>query len=190
MKIDRHGELLQEELDSARILAPQRTGVFFAARDNLAMVRAYLDDSRTFLASGDPVNAFAASYYGEGWLHCGAACGLFSLASPQCLFSARYTPLPEDAGEKLREKTVRYDRLLATARRSIRPAAERGTALFITADRTDVVAAFYAMRGEMFLARDRFEAALACFSYGHGWIDAGVRAGLLAVTGSREIFPI
>jgi len=182
--------VLGDELASARIAAPDRTGIFLTAQDNLAMVRAYLNDGGTFLASGDPVNALAAAFYAEGWLHCGAACGLFILAAPHCLFAAPLPDLPPAVSEKLREKATRYRRLLATARGAVQPAPEQGTALHGTADRVAVVAETYATRGELHLAQGQDAAALACFSYGHGWIDAGVRAGLFAVTGSREIFTI
>jgi hypothetical protein len=37
---------------------------------------------------------------------------------------------------------------------------------------------------------ERFEDALACFSYGHGWLDAAIRAGLIRITGNREIFAV
>lgn len=190
MTSDRLWDLLQEELDSTRIVAPEGTGLHATARDNLAMVNAYLNDSRAFFSSGDLVNALAASYYGEGWLHCGAACGLFSVAAPRCLFTKLPGPLPQDFYEKLREKAARYARLLATARGAIRPGPEAGTCLHGTAERVAVVAAVYLSKGDRFLAREEYGAALACFSYGHGWIDAGVRSGLFAVTGSREIFTI
>lgn len=184
------GELLREELDSAGIAASEGTGLHAAARDNLEMVRAYLDDGGSFLSSGDPVNAIAAYFYGEGWLHCGAACGLVSVAVLRCLFSHPAGALPPQAEEKLREKTGRYERLLGTARAAIRPAPEKGTALHITAERVAVVASFYAVQGSRFLARQEYACALACFSYGHGWIDAGVRAGLFSVISSRDLFTI
>ncbi len=190
MNLENSLGVLESELASARIVALHRTGIFLAAQDNLAMVRAYLDDGRTFLAAGDPVNALAAAFYAEGWLHCGAACGVFILATPHCLFAPPLPALPPEVSEKLREKATRYRRLLATARGAVRPAPEQGTALHGTADRVAVVAETYTVRGEMHIARGEEAAALACFSYGHGWIDAGVRAGLFAVTGSREIFTI
>jgi len=190
MNVKRLGELLREELDGTGIAAPERTGIFMAASDNLTMSRAYLADGNAFFSSGDFVNALAAYCYGEGWLHCGASCGLVCIAAPRCLPGQPVDPLPPDSFARLSEKTHRYDRLLATARDSVRPAPETGTALYIAAERVGVVTALYARQGRRYLAREEPENALACFSYGHGWLDAGVRAGLYTVTANRDIFTI
>ena len=40
------------------------------------------------------------------------------------------------------------------------------------------------------MAAGQKEDALACFSYGHGWLDAGVQAGLFAVIANRDIFTV
>jgi hypothetical protein len=34
------------------------------------------------------------------------------------------------------------------------------------------------------------EDALARYSYAHGWLDAGVTAGLFCITGHRELFTV
>ena len=190
MNVRTMGELFREELGQAEITVPGRTGLHVVACDNLTMSRAYLTDGDAFFSSGDPVNALAAYCYGEGWLHCGSACGFVAVTSPRCMFRNPIEPLAEDTREKLIEKTGRYDRLIATARAAVRVAPESGTAPFSIAEWVELVSAAYAGQGTAFLARREFENALACFSYGHGWLDAGVRAGLYIVTSDRDLFTI
>jgi hypothetical protein len=190
MNTARLGQDLYKERKSAAVLAPERTGLYDAATDNLGMVTAYLSDGDRFLSSGDSVNALAAYCYAFGWLHCGAACGLISLIHTACPFTGPIGPLPVHVQGQLGEKTHRYFRLLTTASGSVRPAAEAGTAFSRTADRVSMVTAVYKGQGERFLAEGVFTDALACFSYGHGWLDAGVRAGLFSILSDRHLFTV
>jgi len=184
------GDLLREEVTSTAIPAPERSGLHASAQDNLTMVHAYLTDGDTFLKSDDPVNALAAYCYGEGWLHCGAACGFLRIGIPQCLCNHTSGRLPHTASGKLEEKTMRYERLLAAARAAVRPAPEAGSALHLIAERVAIVAGVYARLGRRSRDQGNFESALAFFSYGHGWLDAGVRGGLFIVLSDRDLFTI
>lgn len=47
------------------------------AKEIIAMVKAYLSDSKYFKAQGNYVNAFAAINYAHGWLDCGSRLGIF-----------------------------------------------------------------------------------------------------------------
>jgi hypothetical protein len=190
MNVAGFGEVLRKERNAVSPGPPERTGLYDAANDNLGMVTAYLMDAGTFLESGDPVNALAAYCYGSGWLHCGAACGLFTLQHAICPWGDPVEPLPAHERQKLDEKAHRYSRLLATASAAVQPAADEGTAFHRMADRVCTVIALYAGQGDRFLAQGNAENALACFSYGHGWLDAGVRAGLFSVTSHRDLFTL
>jgi hypothetical protein len=44
--------------------------------------------------------------------------------------------------------------------------------------------------GRHFRAADDPVNALAAFSYGHGWLDAGVRMGLFAVPEGTDLFTV
>jgi hypothetical protein len=44
------------------------------------------------------------------------------------------------------------------------------------------------MNGEACHARRDSASALAAYSYAYGWLDCGVRAGLLRITGDRHLF--
>jgi hypothetical protein len=193
MLITACGELLSRELDAVTDAPPEDTPLGALAGTIRGMARAYADDGATFSARGDLVNAHAAYYYGFGWLHFGFAYGLFTFPgerTPACPFIGPVETLPPAFNEKLTEKTHRYLRLLDTACASVACAPEPDTTPGIFAGRMLLVGTCYAREGKRLFRAGKKEDALACFSYGHGWLDGGVRAGLLAVTGNREIFTI
>ncbi len=187
------GDLLSGELDATMITPPDDTPLGALAVTVKGMARAYADDGATFFADGDLVNALAAFSYGSGWLHFGLAYGLISRPGKKpaaCPFAGRAEILPPSLAPKLDEKTRRYARLLDTACASVVSAPEPETAGGMFARRVILIGAFYARGGHDILIAGAEEEALARFSYGHGWLDAGVRAGLLVLTGNREIFTI
>jgi hypothetical protein len=155
----------------------------------MEMVRAYESDGIIFLESGDLVNAFAGFYYGFGWLHYGLASGLLAITDvPSCPFKDPAEILPPPFRSKLEEKSHRYRRLLDTALSSVVCAPDPATINHNYAMRILFIAGVYARQGELLLKSGEHEEALACFSYGHGWLDAGVTTGLYRITSNREIF--
>ena len=64
---------------TAVIPAPEESPCTGSAEAVLEMARAYESDGRTFLTSGDPVNALASAWYGSGWLHFGITYGLLEM---------------------------------------------------------------------------------------------------------------
>ena len=58
------------------------------------------------------------------------------------------------------------------------------------AERIHSVAHVYAKRGDYHLKSGLPEDALASFSYGHGWLDAGVTAGFLRIVAERDLFTV
>jgi len=86
------------------------------------------------------------------------------------------------------EKTDRYERMLADAldEAEIRPPA--GTPLGTAAAECREMAESYLDDGRHFRRTDDPVNALAAFSYGYGWLDAGVRMGLFAVPEGTELF--
>jgi hypothetical protein len=187
------GDLLSRDLDAVTVTPPEDTPLGALAGTVRDMARAYADDGATFSAGGDLVNALAAYYYGSGWLHFGLAYGLLSIPGKKpwvCPFAGPTETLPPALVAQLDEKTRRYARLLDTACASVVLAPEPETAGGIFARRVIAIGTCYARGGHHSIAAGAEEEALARFSYGHGWLDAGVRAGLLALTGNREIFTI
>ncbi|MFB6256626.1 MAG: DUF357 domain-containing protein [Haloplanus sp.] len=88
----------------------------------------------------------------------------------------------------LAEKTDRYERLLAEALDAADAAAPPETPLGTAAAECREMARSYLEDGRRFRDDDDPVNALAAFSYGHGWLDAGVRFGLFSVPDECELF--
>ena len=81
----------------------------------------------------------------------------------------------------LAEKTDRYEALLAEALEQAEVAPAAGTPLAEAAEEYAEMARSYLADGRHFRAEGDPVNALASFAYGHGWLDAGARAGLFSV---------
>lgn len=88
------------------------------------------------------------------------------------------------------EKTDRYEQLLAEAIEEATVAAPPETPLETAAQDCLEMAESYLEDGRHFRAEDDVVNALAAFSYGHAWLDAGARFGLLAVPREGELFTV
>lgn len=183
--------LLGTVLESASVAAPEKTCLARSAGSVLVMARAYESDGRAFFASGDLVNTLASAWYGFGWFHFAISYGLLVCTAPAgCPFVSPCEPLPPSFHDRLLEKTERYFRLLDTARSAVRPSPEAGTAAGSFADRVLLIVSSYGRAGDACMRSGALEDALACYSYGHGWLDAGVTAGLFSITGHRDLFTV
>ena len=192
MRIAECQVLLRAALGATRVAPLPGTVLAETGSAGLGMARAYLCDGTTFAEKDDPVNALASFYYAFGWLHCGAVHGTLVTEMPQppCPFLGPLERLLPHHREKLAEKAGRYERLLNTARASVACAPDPATPSCRFATRILGVAEVSAGQGRWFLQARRLEDALATFSYGHGWIDAGAREGLFVITAERDIFTI
>jgi len=191
MKIADCQILFTTTLSLTRIVAPERTPLNKIAASVLEMAHAYESDGITFFASRDPVNALAGFYYGLGWLHFGLSSGLLATMHPQgCPFSGPLEKLPPQFMAKLEGKTDRYACLLDTARSSVGCASDPASTSHDFAGRILAVAAVYARRGHYCRKSGEPEDALASFSYGHGWLDAGVTAGFFYIVAERDLFTV
>ncbi|SMO52561.1 DUF357 domain-containing protein [Halorubrum cibi] len=88
----------------------------------------------------------------------------------------------------LAEKTDRYERMLADALDAAEPRPPAETPLGVAAAEIVEMAKSYLEDGRHFRADDDPVNALASYSYGYGWLDAGVRMGLFAVPEDTELF--
>ncbi|MFC4356633.1 DUF357 domain-containing protein [Halobium salinum] len=86
----------------------------------------------------------------------------------------------------LEEKTDRYGEMLADALAAAEPTAPPGTPLGEAAAECYEMADSYLADGRHFREAGDPVNALASFSYGYGWLDAGVRLGLFAVPDGEE----
>ena len=88
------------------------------------------------------------------------------------------------------EKTDRYEDLLAEALDAATVAAPEGSPLAEAATEHLEMAESYLADGRHFRDQDDLPNALASFSYGHGWLDAGARSGLLDVPEEGHLFTV
>jgi len=192
MTLLQYQALLADTLAGTRCSAPEDSPCANTGQAVLRMAAAYESDGRTFIAAGDPVNALASFLYGLGWLHCGSASGLLVAAGNRfgCPFTGPFEPVPGSQHGKLDEKTARYARLLDTAIASVTPAPDPDTPAHTFAVQVRFIASLYLVRGNRLASAGCREEALACFSYGHGWLDAGVAMGLFSILAHREIFTV
>lgn len=90
----------------------------------------------------------------------------------------------------LAEKTDRYERLLSEALDEAEPVPPDGTPLAMAAAEYREMAESYLTDGRHFRADDDLVNALAAFSYGHAWLDAGARIGLFDVPTEGHLFTV
>jgi hypothetical protein len=90
----------------------------------------------------------------------------------------------------LEEKTNRYEDLLAAALEAADIAAQEGTPLYEAGEECEEMARSYLEDGRHFRKEGDLVNALASFSYGHGWMDAGARIGVFEVPTEDHLFTV
>jgi len=90
----------------------------------------------------------------------------------------------------LSEKTARYEGLLAEALEAATVAPPSGTPMAEAAAECEEMARSYLADGRHFEDEDDLVNALAAFSYGHAWLDAGARIGLFDVPQDGHLFTV
>jgi len=93
-------------------------------------------------------------------------------------------------GADLEEKTDRYETLLSAALDAAEIAPQEGTPLHEAALECREMAESYLEDGRHFREQDDPVNALASFSYGHGWMDAGARIGIFEVPSEGHLFTV
>lgn len=90
----------------------------------------------------------------------------------------------------LDSKVDQYEELLAEALEAAEPIPDPDTPLGAVAEEIQEMAASYLSDGRHFMSEDDPVNALAAFSYGHGWLDAGARLGVFSVPLEGHLFTI
>lgn len=90
----------------------------------------------------------------------------------------------------LAEKTARYEQLLDQGLEAAEPNPAPDTPLGQAAAACLEMARSYLEDGRHFVAEDDRVNALAAFSYGHGWLDAGARIGLFEIPDDDHPFAV
>ncbi|MFA1611087.1 DUF357 domain-containing protein [Halobellus rubicundus] len=88
----------------------------------------------------------------------------------------------------LDEKTDRYEEMFADALAAAEVAVPESTPLGEAAGEVREMALSYLEDGRHFRENDDPVNALAAFSYGYGWLDAGVRLGLFEIPDDSHLF--
>lgn len=89
----------------------------------------------------------------------------------------------------LEEKTARYEELLRRALKSFEIAVPENSHLVKVAEDYSNMARSYYKDGKHFIEQQDIVNALVCFSYGHAWLDAGVKLGIFEVS-DENLFTI
>ncbi len=89
----------------------------------------------------------------------------------------------------LEEKVKRYESLLGKALSAFEVAPQENSHLRKVADDFSNMANSYYEDGKYFLEQGDKVNALACFSYGHAWLDAGVKLGVFKAS-DENLFTI
>lgn len=90
----------------------------------------------------------------------------------------------------LAEKTDRYEGLLAEALEAATIAPPSESPMADAANECQEMAVAYLEDGRHFQDDDDLVNALAAFSYGHAWLDAGARIGLFRVPSEGHLFTV
>ena len=189
MTLEEYGVLFLAALRPTRIAVPAKTLLFRAAEEVIEMAAAYQSDGTVFLQTDDPVNSLAAFAYGLGWLDAGSRIGLLeplAVHPPDAVDAC----IPESHSAHLDEKTHRYRRMLQGALAAVHVVPDEASSLYAGAEVLRSVARSWYTDGVERLDAGDLAGALARFSYGYAWLDAGVRAGLLGIIGDRGLFTV
>jgi len=190
MEIETFHETLSDSLQLINIMVLPDSLLAGTGNEMIEMARCYLADGSDFIDKDDPVNALASFAYAAGWLDTGISIGVFTSQTLCKNLLSHGALIPDRFNQHLVEKAFRYQRLFDSAILSSTPGSETGIHWYDGGERVIAVAAAYSTGGRMFLQDEQYDDALACFSYGHGWLDAALRVGLIRIGGNRDLFAI
>ena len=189
MNVSTYGVALHSAVKEPGMRPAPGTPLEQAAREVVEMAGAYARDGTNFLEKGDPVNAIAAFAYGAAWLDAGSRLGLFDRTDslPPAVAGEEVPPL---CVSLLHEKTTKYRGMLTRALSAAVPAPDPASPLAAAAQVFLTRAQEALEEGNALMARAQPLPALSWYAYGHGWLDAGVRTGVLFIRGDRSLFAV
>ncbi len=188
--IEEYGKTFFERAKIAEILVPSNTWLFRAAKDVIEMSQAYASDGFVFLKNKDEVNALASFAYGNGWLDAGVKEGLLASLPMGIPPLDCAQEIPENLSDHLEEKTFRYERMLTSALASVCINSDPELPLYQAGEELFRIARLHYTEGTIEIQHNNLADGLALLSYAYGWIDAGVRTGILKVVKNHELFTI
>ena len=188
--IEGYGKTFFEKAETAEIVVPRNTWLFRAAKDVREMAQAYASDGFVFLKKQDEVNALASFAYGNGWLDAGVKAGLIASIPAGIPPSGFKDEIPGNLSDHLSEKTFRYERMLSSALVSVCINSEPELPLYPAGTELCRISHQHCHEGTTEIAHSNLADGLALLSYAYGWIDAGVRIGILRVEKNHDLFTV
>lgn len=189
MQINEFGEVFSCDAERVSSVFGENTPLSKTSLEILEMIHCYALDGKVFLEKGDLVNAAASFAYGYGWLDAGVFLGYLT-GRDILTIPILADEISENLLDHLSEKTNRYQRMLNQAIKSVSVLPDRETVLFhAAADIFEQADKHLNFGTNLLNCLDELN-ALVHFSYGYGWLDAGVRSGLFGVFENRDLFTI
>jgi hypothetical protein len=189
MLIDSYGKMFTVDAKTAVSSVFEKTPLGETSTEILEMVCCYASDGMILYRQGDLVNAVASFAYGHGWLDAGVYLGYVGRRHVATL-PVISESIPDALFDHLTEKTNRYQQMLFAALEMVAILPDAETRMFRAAQYIRTIVSETLTGGnELFFSEDLTN-ALVFFSYGHGWLDAGVRVGLFGIIGNRHLFAI
>ncbi|MDD1728542.1 MAG: DUF357 domain-containing protein [Methanospirillum sp.] len=163
---------------------PKETPLGVVTTEIREMISSYLTDALVFYQREDQVNEYASLAYAHGWLDAALFLGFIDGSSPPLLLPDAGI-IPCDQHDRLMEKRGRYNQMLGEALDSIELAPESGSPLYVAA----IKIREKAERAMIGISQDAgYVQELGRLSYGYGWLDAGLRAGLFRILANPHLF--
>lgn len=187
-EIRNYSESLTRAFQSISFSLPDYTPTGCIIAEFKEMIWSYISDAAAFRDRDDLVNEYASYAYAHGWLDTGIFLGYYrSNTLDLCLPDDSWFAVEQY--DRLKEKTHRYEGMLRDALGSVEPAPESGSpyhkaAVWILRKAEDA----YILTKTQHHPDTSYAASLGRLSYGYGWLDAGLRAGLFRILENPELF--
>jgi uncharacterized protein len=189
MTLEHCRQAIREAGVPAPAAAPKGSALYACAGEAALMVRSYLGDGDAFLKAGTIRDGLASYAYALGWHDAATSLGLFegSVLGPEVLLPFLHD-LPPD--RLLPAKREKYADMLCRALACVFPLPDRASCLYPEAVRVLALVQSSREQGERMSSTGHDTGALVWLSYGYGWLDHGVRAGIIGIDGDRSLFTI
>jgi hypothetical protein len=186
-KVEQYYSSLNKVYQGIISFPKKETPLGIISTEILEMISSYLSDAQSFREKNDNVNEYASVTYAHGWLDCGIYLGYLSSANSGLSFP-KDVCIPDNQYDRLVEKTDRYIRMLNDAMTSVKIAPVSGSPGFIAAITICKKTQEHYNLALVETKGDDMFSVLGHLSYGYGWLDAGIRAGLFTIESHPELF--
>ena len=186
--VDSYYQDLIRSTETITLLSALGSPLHHCGLEILEMIASYLSDAATCEIRQDTVNQLASMWYAHGWLAGGCFIGLIhDQEQPELLILPDDT-IPPFQMNTLKEKTHRYQQMLESALSAITTAPAKGSPLAKGSDSIRTTVMSWLNLGKDHVKADELAAALACYCFGYGLLDAAIRSGFFCMIHSYHLF--